>query len=473
MAFVPIRDEPDQPAHPHLYLPFSNYIVKTILINSPQLVFKAQLLPTSILEEASRRVLNDSALSTPSLSYGDEPGYEPLRKSIAIWLSQHFGTPWTVQERICISGGASQNLACILQVFTDPSYTRNVYIVAPTYHLVCRIFEDNGFAGRLKAIPEDDDGLDVTHLETSLAKHNKESHGSDQKATKRPQVAQKHYKNIIYTVPTFSNPSGRTTSLDRRQQLVRLARKYDALIIADDIYDFICWNSISTKLSPPFIPRIVDIDHVLDGGPTTPFGNAISNASFSKILAPGLRTGWTEATPTFIRGLSQCGSSVSGGAPSQFVASIIAQTLMNGTLQNHIEKVLIPSFKRRYQVVLSAIERYLLPLGMVLEGKMEESMQGGYFVYVLLPPCILAKQFAIRAWKDEAVLVADGGIFEVRGDEDAVLARNGVRICFAWEQENLLDEGLRRLGKVLTNMLEPESCVVNGRNAVDRISMES
>jgi DNA-binding transcriptional MocR family regulator len=146
---------------------------------------------------------------------------------------------------------------------------------------------------------------------------------------------------------------------------------------------------------------------------------------------------------------------------------------MNGTLQNHIEKVLIPSFKRRYQVVLSAIERYLLPLGMVLEGKMEESMQGGYFVYVLLPPCILAKKFAIRAWQDEAVLVADGGIFEVHGDEDAVPARNGVRICFAWEQENLLDEGLRRLGKVLTNMLEPESCIVNGRNAVDGISMES
>jgi DNA-binding transcriptional MocR family regulator len=207
----------------------------------------------------------------------------------------------------------------------------------------------------------------------------------------------------------------------------------------------------------------VDIDHVLDGGPTTPFGNAISNASFSKLLAPGLRTGWAEATPTFIRGLSQCGSSVSGGAPSHFVASIIAQTLSTGTLQNHIEKVLMPSYKRRYQIVLCALERYLLPLGVVLEGNLEASVRGGYFVYILLPARILAKQFALRAWQEEAVLVADGDMFEISGDEDAVPARHGVRICFAWEEEHFLVEGLRRLGKVLAGMLE--SKCVNGRGA--------
>lgn len=143
----------------------------------------ADLLPTSILEQASSRVLKDCELSTPSLLYGDELGYKPLRDSIATWLSQQYGTSWTVPERICISGGASQNLACILQVFTDPSFTRNVYIVAPTYHLACRIFEDNGFVGRLRAIPEDDEGLDVTFLEASLSKHDQEQYGSEQRVS--------------------------------------------------------------------------------------------------------------------------------------------------------------------------------------------------------------------------------------------------------------------------------------------------
>lgn len=102
-----------------------------------------------------------------------------------------------------------------------------------------------------------------------------------------------HYKHTIYTVPTFSNPSGRATRVDRCQQLVRLARKYDALIIADYIYYFIQWNSTYTNLPTPLIPRVVDINHVLDGGLTRPFGNAIRHASFSKILALGLRIGWT------------------------------------------------------------------------------------------------------------------------------------------------------------------------------------
>lgn len=100
-------------------------------------------------------------------------------------------------------------------------------------------------------------------------------------------------------------------------------------------------------------------------------------------------------------------------------------------------------------------------------------MQGGYFVYFLLPPCILAKEFVLRASQDEAVLIADGNMFEVHGDEDAVPARHGVRICFAWEQEDFLAEGLRRLGKVLANMLEPEPSVVNGRSAINGISIES
>jgi DNA-binding transcriptional MocR family regulator len=126
------------------------------------------LLPSSILLEASKRVLNDHSLATPSLLYGPDPGYQPLREEIATWLSEYYSTEWTVPNRICITGGASQNLACLLQVYTDPSYTKNIYMVAPTYFLACRIFEDNGFAGRLRAVPEDVEGVDIAYLEACL-----------------------------------------------------------------------------------------------------------------------------------------------------------------------------------------------------------------------------------------------------------------------------------------------------------------
>lgn len=97
-------------------------------------------------------------------------------------------------------------------------------------------------------------------------------------------------------------------STRRREQLVRLARKYDALLITDDVYDFLQWPLSPSKQEYPtkaYVPRVVDIDRFLDGGPIDDFGNAVSNGSFSKLVGPGCRTGWTESTPKFAYGLSQ------------------------------------------------------------------------------------------------------------------------------------------------------------------------
>jgi DNA-binding transcriptional MocR family regulator len=280
----------------------------------------------------------------------------------------------------------------------------------------------------------------------------------DLQPTKRPLSCQKHYKNIIYAVPTFSNPSGRTMTLARRQQLTRLARKHDALVITDDVYDFLRWNSRSP---PP--PRLVDIDYMLDGGPISPFGNTVSNASFSKILGPGLRTGWAEATTRFIEGLSQCGSSVSGGAPSQFVASIIAETLQVGSLQSHIHNNLIPALQRRSRIALAAVREFLSPYGVTLESlssanEKKAMVEGGYFLYLTLPTPLTARTVVSRAQGD-GVVVASGDTFEVHGDEQSVPSTRGLRICFAWEDERLLAEGIRQLGEVVVQLLREHGAV--------------
>lgn len=116
----------------------------------------------------------------------------------------------------------------------------------------------------------------------------------------------KIYKHIIYAVPTFANPSSKTMSLKRRQELVQLAREFDALIVTDDVYDMLQWPSDSSqaRLDSATLPRIVDIDRTLDGG-AKEFGNAVSNGSFSKIAGPGLRTGWVEGTSKLVYGCSQ------------------------------------------------------------------------------------------------------------------------------------------------------------------------
>ncbi|KAK5204722.1 Valine--pyruvate aminotransferase [Exophiala xenobiotica] len=335
-------------------------------------------------------------------------------------------------------------------------------MVTPTYFLATRIFEDNGFAGRLKGVPEDEEGLDIDRLREILAVAEMKGPPRGPR-TKRPLGGQKLYRYIFYCVPTFANPSGKVISLRRRQQLVDTARVHDALIITDDVYDMLHWNpSFPGKA---VMPRLVDIDHAFGGGVASEFGHVVSNGTFSKLLGPGLRTGWTESTAQFARGLSRCGSLSSGGSPSQFTAAIIAEALTSGSLQAHLEDVLIPSYRGRAMSAVKAVNDYLVPHGAVLDAKeskfhseqedqkKQPAVQGGYFLYVHLPQELAASKFAEFVAHDQNVSVASGEIFEVSGEKKMPIPHS-LRICFAWEEdEDTIVEGIRRLGVALANMM--------------------
>jgi DNA-binding transcriptional MocR family regulator len=128
-----------------------------------------QLLPAAAINTATNTVLSDPNLSTPALLYAPDAGYGLLREKIAEWLTTFYSPKQAIQaERICITGGASQNLANILQVFSDPVYTRNVWMITPTYFLACRIFVDSGFQGSLRAVPEDQEGIDLEFLSREI-----------------------------------------------------------------------------------------------------------------------------------------------------------------------------------------------------------------------------------------------------------------------------------------------------------------
>ncbi|KAH8678680.1 pyridoxal phosphate-dependent transferase [Tricladium varicosporioides] len=249
-------------------------------------------------------------------------------------------------------------------------------------------------------------------------------------------------------------------SLSCRQSLVRLARKYDALIITDDVYDFLQWPtsniSFASSMNKAVLPRLVDIDRTLEPVPEKEsFGNAMSNGSFSKIAGPGVRTGWAEGTEKFTYGLSQCGSSRSGGAPSQLTATIVCELLKNGDLERHIKDKLCPAYKRRYEIMMKTIREYLVPLG-VRVGEVsfgEKEVFGGYFVWIELPKGVGAEDVSVMARESEGLIVAPGKIFEVSGD-DSVRFENSIRLCFSWEEEADLEEGVKRLARVVKEAAE-------------------
>ena len=128
-------------------------------------------MPTHILQKATHNVLTNNSVAFPALEYGPDPGSPHLLTALASWLTGFYKPVSPVTDsRLCITGGASQNLACLLQVFSDPGYTRNIWIVSPSYMLAFRIFDDSGFSKKLRAVPEDDEGIDIDFLKREIKK---------------------------------------------------------------------------------------------------------------------------------------------------------------------------------------------------------------------------------------------------------------------------------------------------------------
>ncbi|AEO60538.1 hypothetical protein MYCTH_2309805 [Thermothelomyces thermophilus ATCC 42464] len=534
------------------------------------------LLPAADLQEATNYVLSDPAIAVPVLQYGIDPGYQPLREEVARWLSELYprytppGSPGSPPaekgggrgsdgsssdgsgsgsgsgagisaDEITITGGASQSLACVLQSFTDPGYTRAVWVAAPCYFMACPIFEDNGFRGRLRALPEDEGGVDVRVLERRLKEC--EAEPWENRPLKNPYPDRKLYRHVIYLVATCANPSGKTMSLARREQLVHLAREYDALIISDDVYDLLQWpvTPLSSLPSPsaspspsatgtgsgsgsesgspfpvprpPLLPLLSQIDAALPPSRHNPagsgkvFSHAISNASFSKLVGPGVRTGWIHASADFAYGFSVTGTNRSGGAASQFAAAVVWRALASGRVARHVDSVVRPALRRRHALALDAIARFLAPLGVTVwggntvrgagqgvgffsrgdgggsssggsssgdsssnssssssgerggeaeVGDGREEVYGGYFLWLTLPEGVDSAVVAERARAEEDLIVAPGQIFEVAGDEDSARFPRNLRLSYSWADEEDIVEGIERLATVLRRMLRGE-----------------
>ncbi|KAF1811434.1 PLP-dependent transferase, partial [Eremomyces bilateralis CBS 781.70] len=442
------------------------------------------------------------------LCYGPDEGDVEVRHEVAKWLTDFYGgvyqpdhppatggsaataePPVDVSssippnpdasipsDRILITGGASQSLANILAAFTDPTITLRIWIVAPAYMLAFRIFEDAGFVGRLRAVPEGNEGIDIDFLEHEIQavedderlRREESTSGDSQlrEQDRRPGPRKPgrthYYRHLIYSVPTFSNPSSRTMSLPRRESLIRLARRYDALLVSDDVYDMLYWPVLppNTSHHSPTIParavlpRLTDIDRFLPRAspPTHPFGHALSNGSFSKLLGPGLRTGWVEGASAAVTALGRVGATRSGGAPSHFTACVVGEGLKSGETERQVRR-LRREYARRWRRLRDAVEGVM---GVeVVESTYIDRVAGGYFLCLTLPAPLIATEVVDRC-KRVNLIVAPGDIFEVPGDNNTEKTRfrSLIRLCFAWEDEDKLEEGVERLAGVIKVMLE-------------------
>ncbi|OAA39050.1 Pyridoxal phosphate-dependent transferase, major domain protein [Cordyceps fumosorosea ARSEF 2679] len=249
-------------------------------------------------------------------------------------------------------------------------------------------------------------------------------------------------------------------SLGRREGLVKLARKYDALIISDDVYDLLQW-SLTTPVStirPPEMRllRICDIDRALGPCDNDPhgFGHAVSNGSFTKIAGPSVRTGWAEAAPAFIAGLARAASTRSGGAPSQLCAAMLAEVVENGQLQRFVDETVRPALQQRHGLMIDAIRSHVSPLGARTRAASLKGCDvfGGYFVWMDIDSDFSTKFIAGVLRSEEDIIIGHGQMFTVHGDEESASFDKSVRLSFSWEAEEDIVDGIKRIGLALARI---------------------
>jgi len=353
--------------------------------------------PARELGEISARMYADNA--TAFLQYGISEGYAPLIEKTKFRMANKFGIGGADDEVIITSGG-EQGIDLVLKVLTNEGDT--VLCEDPTF--VGALNDIRSYATNIVGIPVDDDGMDIDALERALE-------------------TEKNVK-LIYTIPTFQNPSGVTMSLERRQRMYDLAVKHNVIILEDGPY-------FELRYSGKHIPNIKSLDKT---------GHVIFCGSYSKLVAPGLRVGYLIADKRLMPKIviaKQC---------QDVHTPVYTQMLIDGYLENYDIDAHIADSLRIYtaqrDVMLSALDRHI--------GNRAHFTRpdGGLFVWCTLPNGISGRELCVKTSAKKVVCVP-GGSFDPSGDED----KAGIRLNFSMPTPEQIETGIQVVAECLAEYL--------------------
>ena len=361
-----------------------------------------ETLPVDTIRQLADEVLRTDGRGVEALQYGPIEGVRDLREVVVRELLAPKGVSCDVENVLILSGGLeAMNLVC--QAFIDPGDV--ILVEAPTFVQSVEIFDM--FEARCVSVAMDDDGLIPEDLERKLREN-------------RPKM--------LYTIPTFQNPSGRTLSLERRRAVAELAERYDVLVLEDDPYRDIRYSG---EELPP-IKHFDATDHVITAG------------SFSKIFSPGSRLGYVAAEAGVTRQLAAA-KSATNSHTSMLPQILCAEFFKRGFYPAHHRRI-CDLYRRRRDVMLRCIDRYFPA------GTKHSDPDGGLFTWVELPGGIDTTDLLRESTADPAVNVAflaGEGFFSDRDGQ----GKNCMRMSFGNTPEDLIQEGVRRLGGLICSKL--------------------
>ena len=349
------------------------------------------LLPVALLRSAAERFFGNARPA--DLNYGERQGDERFREGLAAFLADEYAAPVTADE-LFLTAGNSQALDFVCALFTRPGDT--VIVEEPSYFLAFRIFEDHGL--EIVPVPLDGAGMDIAALEKVLT---------------RTKPA------LLYTIPSYHNPAGQCMGEERRRRLVELSREHGFVIAADEVYQMLWYG----ERPPPPVGTLRDA------------GNVLSLGSFSKILAPGLRLGWIQASEPLLERLLDAGAVNSGGSLNQFTSLIVRELLASGELADFVG-LLRRSYARRARVMDESLrERF----GSTAHWHRPE---GGYFFWLTFADGV--DTTALRPAADRY----ETGFQPGQNSSSRGALQNCLRLSFARYGEAEIREGIARLGRL-------------------------
>lgn len=357
-----------------------------------------EAFPTERIAEISDELLKSDPIL--ALQYNITEGYAPLRDFLKKWLAEKNCFNCDSDDIIVTSGGQQANeLSC--KVLLNEGDT--LLCESPSFIGSLNAFRS--YNVNLKGVEMESDGINIEKLENAL----------------------KTEKNVkmLYLIPNFQNPTGRTMSLEKRKAVYQLACKYDFIILEDDPYG-------KLRFSGENIPSVKSLDTE---------GRVIYSSTFSKILSSGFRTGFVSAPAPIIQKIVVC-KQVSD-VHSNIWAQVVAHRFMTTTnLESHFAN-LREIYRKKCDLMCSYIENgfsekisYIRP-------------QGGLFVWCTLPDECDMNDFCKKAVQDYKIAVVPGNSFSIDENEKS----HSFRLNYSTPTDEQIRRGMEILAEMTRDIL--------------------
>ncbi len=344
------------------------------------------ILPVEELADCAREVtLRDGRTI---LNYGPAGGYGPLRE----WIAERHGVQ---ASQVVITPSSLLAFSFVMKhLFREGGAAA---VEAPSYDRTILVLKDLG--AEVVGVPMDDDGLELDRLEALLT------------GERRPRV--------LYTIPTFQNPSGRTLSLERRRALVELAQATGLVLFEDDPYGLV-------RFEGEPLPSLYE----LAGG-----RGVLYASSFSKTVAPGLRVGYV-VLPEDLAGPVEKVANATYISPPLLPQAAIHELIRRGAFEPNLERTR-EVLRARRDAMLDALAEHFPA------GSRWNRPGGGYFLWLDLPAGVDAAALLARAEEAEVTFVKGSDFYADSGGEESA------RLAFSFPSVEEIHEGIGRLGALV------------------------